>query len=125
MVRAPPIVTRTDTPFPYTTLVRSGGAKAIVDAIPGRFRSSWHAKVRQKLGLSGEGADDSELIDSLFDELETHSVDFTSFFRALAMLLRGDGTMLESLLPGADAMRSEEHTSELQSLMRTSYAVFC
>src|SRR3546814_8964410 len=51
-------------------------AKAIVDAIPGRFRSSWHAKVRQKLGLSGEGADDSELIDSLFDELETHSVDF-------------------------------------------------
>src|SRR3546814_9007481 len=27
--------------------------------------------------------------------------------------------------PGADSMRSEEHTSELQSLMRISYAVFC
>ncbi|KGB53659.1 YdiU family protein [Sphingopyxis sp. SE2] len=79
-------------------------AKAIVDAIPGRFRASWHAKVRQKLGLSGDGADDSELIDGLFDELETHSVDFTAFFRALAMLLRGDGAMLESLLPSADAM---------------------
>src|SRR3546814_5061571 len=26
---------------------------------------------------------------------------------------------------GVDAIRSEEHTSELQSLMRTSYAVFC
>ena len=79
-------------------------AKAIVDAIPGRFRACWHAKVRRKLGLSGEGADDGELIDSLFDELETHSVDFTSFFRALAMLLRGDGAMLESLLPSSDAM---------------------
>ncbi|SBV32784.1 conserved protein of unknown function [uncultured Sphingopyxis sp.] len=79
-------------------------AKAIVDAVPGRFRASWHAKVRGKLGLSGEGADDGELIDSLFDELETHAVDFTSFFRALAMLLRGDGAMLESLLPSADAM---------------------
>src|SRR3546814_6373809 len=29
------------------------------------------------------------------------------------------------LLPSASAWRSEEHTSELQSLMRTSYAVFC
>src|SRR3546814_16783270 len=117
--RRPPRSTRTDTLFPYPTLFRSEAllpaihrvspedveaAKAIVDAIPGRFRSSWHAKVRQKLGLSGEGADDSELIDSLFDELETHSVDFTSFFRELAMLLRGDGPMLARLLPGADAM---------------------
>lgn len=79
-------------------------AKAIVDAIPGRFRSTWHARVRKKLGLGGEGTDDAELIDTLFDELEAHQVDFTSFFRALAMLLRGDGTMLESLLPNADAM---------------------
>src|SRR3546814_5359535 len=30
-----------------------------------------------------------------------------------------------SALSGAHALRSEEHTSELQSLMRTSYAVFC
>ena len=79
-------------------------AKAIVDAMPGRFRASWHAKVRQKLGLNDEGGEDGELIDSLFDELETHGVDFTAFFRALAMLLRGDGAMLESLLPSADAM---------------------
>src|SRR3546814_13652375 len=87
-------------------------AKAIVDAIPGRFRSSWHAKVRQKLGLSGEGADDSELIDSLFDELETHSVDFTSFFRALAMLLRGDGPMLDSLLPDRKSVVEGKSVSE-------------
>jgi len=79
-------------------------AKMLVDAIPDRFRANWHARVRAKLGLGKNDADDSALIDSLFDELEEHGVDFTSFFRALAMLLRGDGTMLESLLPASDAM---------------------
>src|SRR3546814_1378533 len=39
----------------------------------------------------------------------------------------GDGTATQDLNSsgGDDAARSEEHTSELQSLMRTSYAVFC
>src|SRR3546814_5192284 len=37
-----------------------------------------------------------------------------------------DGTPFDPDGPGpAQAMRSEEHTSELQSLMRISYAVFC
>src|SRR3546814_8693075 len=36
--------------------------------------------------------------------------------------LRG---MAECLAPGGKILRSEEHTSELQSLMRISYAVFC
>ncbi len=79
-------------------------AKALVDAIPERFRAAWHAEVRQKLGLAEGGGDDAELIDSLFGELDKHSVDFTSFFRALAMLLRGEGAMMQALLPIADAM---------------------
>ncbi len=79
-------------------------AKALVDAIPNRFRAVWHARVREKLGLLVHDDDDSELIDSLFDDLEEHDVDFTSFFRALAMLLRGDGALFESLLPAPDAM---------------------
>lgn len=79
-------------------------AKALVDAIPGRFRAIWHKQARAKLGLGNGDVDDSELIDTLFDELEKHRVDFTSFFRALAMLLRGDGAMLERLLPAPDAM---------------------
>src|SRR3546814_3413825 len=37
-----------------------------------------------------------------------------------------DGSgIVAGLLPGGDRDRSEEHTSELQSLMRSSYAVFC
>ncbi len=79
-------------------------AKALVDAIPARFRGLWLAEMRAKLGLGKPHKDDEKLIDALFGELEQHSVDFTSFFRALAQLLRGDGEMLQSLLPDAEAM---------------------
>ncbi|GAA0864167.1 YdiU family protein [Sphingopyxis soli] len=79
-------------------------AKQLVDAIPERFRAEWHARMRAKLGLEGIAVDDGALIDALFDRLEEHRVDFTSFFRALAMLLRGEGTALEGLLPAPDAM---------------------
>src|SRR3546814_4157176 len=47
-------------------------------------------------------------------------------FRALtASPLIGRGAATSAVLGAAEAMRSEEHTSELQSLMRISYAVFC
>ncbi len=79
-------------------------AKAIVDAIPDRFRDIWHHRMRAKLGLGQADEADGRLIDALFGELEQHGVDFTSFFRALAQLLRGDGAMLQALLPDAEAM---------------------
>src|SRR3546814_7507804 len=45
---------------------------------------------------------------------------------AVADLFAGSGALgLEALSRGAASCRSEEHTSELQSLMRISYAVFC
>lgn len=81
-------------------------AKALVDAIPAKFRSRWQAHVRQKLGLAEGADDDAQLIDNLFDELEKHGVDFTSFFRALAMLLRGEGAPMQALLSAPDAMAS-------------------
>ena len=79
-------------------------AKQLVDAIPERFRVEWHMRMRAKLGLEGVADDDGALIDALFDQLEAHGVDFTSFFRALAMLLRGDGKALEGLVPASDAL---------------------
>ncbi|WP_293846138.1 protein adenylyltransferase SelO family protein [Sphingopyxis sp.] len=79
-------------------------AKALVDAIPARFRAIWLGEMRTKLGLGRPDNADEQLIDALFGELEQHSVDFTSFFRALAQLLRGDGDMLQALLPDAEAM---------------------
>ncbi|NIJ36420.1 uncharacterized protein YdiU (UPF0061 family) [Sphingopyxis panaciterrae] len=79
-------------------------AKALVTAIPDRFREAWFTRMRTKLGLANADDADAELIDGLFDELERLRVDFTSFFRALAMLLRGDAAMMEALLPDPDAM---------------------
>jgi uncharacterized protein YdiU (UPF0061 family) len=78
-------------------------AKTLVNAIPERFGLLWQARMRAKLGLDASD-DDSALIDGLFTALEDQGVDFTAFFRALAMLLRGEGAMLESLLPSPDAM---------------------
>ncbi|WP_332818478.1 protein adenylyltransferase SelO [Sphingopyxis sp.] len=79
-------------------------AKDLVAEIPERFRRAWFDRVRAKLGLTQADDADAELIDSLFAELEQHAVDFTSFFRALAQLLRGDGAMMQGLLPNAETM---------------------
>src|SRR3546814_2925798 len=92
MVRRPPRSTRTDTPFPYTTLFRSEG----LGAWP-RARAAGGARRlpgRRSVGPGGgRGA------------------------RPLPVL--------QGLLARLPHRRSEEHTSELQSLMRISYAVFC
>src|SRR3546814_7844440 len=50
--------------------------------------------------------------------------DRTMDVQSLRRILASTGEA-EPCLPSADAARSEEHTSELQSLMRISYAVFC
>ncbi|QNO26739.1 YdiU family protein [Sphingopyxis sp. OPL5] len=79
-------------------------AKGLVDAIPDRFRTHWFARMQTKLGLASAHEGDAELIDNLFGELETHAIDFTGFFRALATLLRGDASELEALLPQPEVM---------------------
>src|SRR3546814_2460563 len=85
MTRRPPISTRTDTLFPYTTLFRS--------IEPDR---------RRRLGDADRFREGAEAVRP--QGARTHSSH-------------------ERLQRRSD--RSEEHTSELQSLMRISYAVFC
>src|SRR3546814_9258052 len=50
-------------------------------------------------------------------------IDVIEFACGIPQLLKGDYT--EQVANGIDNWRSEEHTSDLQSLMRNSYAVFC
>lgn len=78
--------------------------KAMVADVTARFRIHWFALMRQKLGLLVPHDDNGALIDSLFDALEQHSLDFTLFFRALAALLRGDPRAMEAIVPTPDAM---------------------
>src|SRR3546814_5332387 len=97
MIRRPPRSTRTYTLFPYTTLFRSDGARLhLVD-----FRIA-----------------DAEAAAAMAE----HRVGL--FQRLLAFLQRGDAEA-GAARDRIEIRRSEEHTSELQSLMRISYAVFC
>src|SRR3546814_3572083 len=99
MLRRPPRSTRTDTLFPYTTLFRSE-------------LTLYH--FGDRLGPAGEALVASALAPAL---------DITPAVRDVTL----DSTAVSA---GDDpagwlAGRSEEHTSELQSLMRNSYAVLC
>src|SRR3546814_2036685 len=105
MLRRPPRSTRTDTLFPYTTLFRSHPA-----AHPRRIA----VQMRQPF-LGGQRAAFGRTARRLSPRAPL-GVDP----RLIAPGGR-DHLILEPIGLG----RSEEHTSELQSLMRISYAVFC
>src|SRR3546814_8853115 len=118
MIRRPPRSTRTDTLFPYTTLFRSSFIKrALLDAedriacgvistgverIAAALRPAHRSVHRRRLHLARRGGGD-EFVERHDDVRAEQPLDLDRAFGA----------------------RSEEHTSELQSLMRISYAGFC
>src|SRR3546814_8877408 len=97
MSRGPPRSTRTDTLFPNTTLFRS--------LLPVRLRALGPQQ-RIAVGLLDRPAE-ARIVDPCIAEDFVHA---------------GDGLLV---MDCRTRCRSEEHTSELQSLMRISYAVFC
>src|SRR3546814_1493328 len=106
MIRRPPRSTRTYTLFPYTTLFRSwredvGSSRT--DPVSG--------------GRTGAGEPHQR-----FDD-EPPDPPARSFLRTGHRQGRPGATQAHRARPAG--WRSEEHTSELQSLMRISYAVFC
>src|SRR3546814_3463489 len=129
MIRRPPRSTRTDTLFPYTTLFRSEALLArewpmgeiapyirLVEAIEGEMEEAAtyrlsETQVKAILDLrlhrlTALGRDD------IGNELKVLATEIEELLSILADRVKLYG-------------RSEEHTSELQSLMRISYAVFC
>src|SRR3546814_1564909 len=105
MIRRPPRSTRTDTPFPYTTLFRS----KLVD----------HHHLRDGIGMTSGDHQRHGAAHRMADE----GGPFQARRLDVARDLAGDRRRDIALRIGF--RRSEEHTSELQSLMRISYAVFC
>src|SRR3546814_10101207 len=108
MIRRPPRSTRTDTLFPYTTLFRSI-----------RLHAQAGNPLRRGLGH----------VEPLFLRIEA---DFVGEVEAVghhtsALVVDQDDRSVGQITADriAPRIRSEEHTSELQSLMRISYAVFC
>src|SRR3546814_2349584 len=95
MIRRPPRSTRTDTLFPYTTLFRSENPTALY-------------------------------VDGVLIPDQCQGFRDLSDVAQINVLKGPQGTLFgRNATAGVIQIRSEEHTSELQSLMRISYAVFC
>src|SRR3546814_4437502 len=125
MRRRPPRSTRTDTLFPYTTLFRSRHPSIVSSnlSINVHTRRSAPPLTTEYYPRIFEGHADMLRISRTDTQLEV--VMFKSLLpsaaAAFALLLMPAAASAHTKLIG----RSEEHTSELQSLMRISYAVFC
>src|SRR3546814_4000278 len=104
MIRRPPRSTRTDTLFPYTTL----------------FRSAF----KLLTGKEGMGHGDFKLLAALGAWMGPVALLPVILLSSLIGALVG-GSLIALRKHEREIPRSEEHTSELQSLMRISYAVFC
>src|SRR3546814_7014695 len=106
MIRRPPISTRTDTLFPYTPLVRSLDVqdRTLDDAL----ETTGGAGVAVPLDL--------QAVEFGVEIMDHRRLQLVERDAAGAHHLGGMFVVDQ---------RSEEHTSELQSLMRNSYAVFC
>src|SRR3546814_3018695 len=96
MIRPPPIFSRTDTLFPYTPLFRSPPCSSSTATA-----SSTRSRPTGVTGLPSDARPRAERV------------------------LAHAGSRPPTLGAGRLICRSEEHTSELQSLMRIPYAVFC
>src|SRR3546814_10741517 len=120
MVRRPPRSTRTDTLFPFTTLFRASyeqrrgcwGDEEAGPISPCQLRSILNA------------------LDGLIEQEPVMVVSPQSVWRPTCIFdclvtQQADVTRIDAVVGVTTRKRSEEHTSELQSLMRISYAVFC
>src|SRR3546814_3592651 len=113
MIRRPPRSTRTDTLFPYTTLFRSIDHREVLDI----FAQAHAAGVRADRQIVFRGHQQHR--EHFVDAAQPARVELDHVDRAFGHELFEHDAVLAHLA------RSEEHTSELQSLMRISYAVFC
>src|SRR3546814_3066051 len=123
MIRPPPRSTRTDPLFPYTTRFRSAAAagRQRPDGRPGPVRRWARATARAIPAVGGR----STLAASRPEEQTMRSSILLVFTLLLGCTLPPLPSQAESIGSASAARRSEEHTSELQSLMRITYAVFC
>src|SRR3546814_1019555 len=143
MIRRPPRSTRTDTLFPYTTLFRSSLSKPfpttraslrrkMLRDLTGqtffkqRIAQFTFAFAGLKAMLRGEAAQKTGASTKAGTPFNKQSDDgMTSPTIDVAGAMAVARAVGRFLIVQAVLLGSEEHTSELQSLMRISYAVFC
>src|SRR3546814_1752796 len=120
MIRRPPRSTRTDTLFPYTTLFRSFvRSRSFLGGDVRRRRSLFEFVFAVGFQRRGDGLG-LFFLEHRGDDVDALALHFGFVGRTRDVDADGHRDFGVQL-----ALRSEEHTSELQSLMRISYAVFC
>src|SRR3546814_3899605 len=131
MLRLPPRATRTDPLFPYPTRVRSGENQHV-----GAGRSGGKRRPVKRAGKANLGISPHQPVARRAITDHDLRSGMTASEERLDILLDRNASDIELDRPrhrlegsarrgfGVET-RSEEHTSELQSLMRTSYAVLC
>src|SRR3546814_7058355 len=126
MIRRPPRSTRTDTLFPYTTLFRS------TTQTQATAKASAFATATRKIQGCGTANDiaanlGADVVDN--DQIRIRDLPVPLQDMLLNLQVGEASPPFGSVKDGVRVLvlcgRSEEHTSELQSLMRISYAVFC
>src|SRR3546814_9135172 len=129
MIRRPPRSTRTDTLFPYTTLFRSHPCRLrLIHCTFTEPSASNEAVTCTGLG----GSNDRPFSSSVPASAAAGSSPGPVPRNRMLLPRRLTGRSVTPVPPGSNninlppaSCRSEEHTSELQSLTRISYAVFC
>src|SRR3546814_979104 len=121
MIRRPPRSTRTDTLFPYTTLFRSRLRYGLAGPRRPSRREIRHQGRDRHPHRYAAGVDDAEISRGAAHRRRRQ----TAGPRRTPPVLDLVDTVPAIQPRHRIAYRSEEHTSELQSLMRISYAVFC
>src|SRR3546814_7652540 len=138
MIRRPPRSTRTDTLFPYTTLFRSDsggrhdGSARRRDSQRGRISDRRQPR-RARAAVGADHDENSGTGDGVNYVIRAAQPGDLQSIYEMAKLTGGGFTNLPpdrqalraKLERAGEGFRSEEHTSEIQSLMRNSYAVFC
>src|SRR3546814_7608325 len=124
MLRHPPIPTRTDTLFPYPTLFRSDRLRERVVAETLDGHGNHHEFVVAHSGCGHDVGDARPALRERPGLVEGKRGQRAEIFEWPAALDE-DAAARGARNPRKNGARSEEHTSELQSLMRISYAVFC
>src|SRR3546814_6075333 len=134
MIRRPPGSTRTDTLFPYTTLFRSLGPTQRVAAEVGEQVEAQAERLDELDGLDPSDTEHAEDRPGLVHQrhgCRAVDPDAVGVAHQLRVPAYAFPAFEQDRTPGGEdvlqrgAGRSEEHTSELQSLMRISYAVVC
>src|SRR3546814_4884933 len=128
MIRRPPRSTRTDTLFPYTTLFRSSPSRASPAGQSRRPQAAASPKGVRKMAKETNRIDIYQAVtDDILAMLEAGTKPWVKPWSGGPTIpLRHNGVAYRGInVLSLWASRSEEHTSELQSLMRISYAVFC